>query len=49
MTIELRFLIVLNLSFDDEKTPNDLLEEGKNIILNAAKGHIPKRTKKNYQ
>ena len=37
------------LQCDDDKTPNELWEEGKNIILSAAKGHIPRRRKKNYQ
>ena len=37
------------LQCDDEKTPNELWEGGKNIILSAAKGHIPRRRKKNYQ
>jgi len=36
------------LQCDDEKTPNELWEEGKSIILSAAKRHISKRRKKNY-
>ena len=37
------------LQCDDEKTPNELWEEGKNIILRAAKGHVSRRRKENYQ
>ena len=37
------------LQCDDEKTPYELWEEGKNIILSAAKRHIPERRKRNYQ
>ena len=37
------------LQCDDEKTPNELWEEGKNMILGAAKGHISRRRKGNYQ
>ena len=37
------------LQCNDERTPNELWEEGKNIILSAAKGHISRRRKKNYQ
>ena len=37
------------LQCDDEKTPNELWEEGKNIILSSAKGHVPRQRKKNYQ
>ena len=36
------------LQCDDEKTPHELWEEGKNI-LSAAKGYIPRRRKKKYQ
>ena len=34
------------LQCDDEKTSNELWKEGKNIIFSAAKGHIPRRRKK---
>ena len=37
------------LQGDDERRPNELWEEGKNIILSAAKGHISRRRNKNYQ
>jgi len=47
----MRFLIVLNLCFNVtlKKTPHELWEEGKSTILSAAKRHISKRRKKNYQ
>ena len=37
------------LQCDEEKPRNELWEEGKSIILSAAKRHISKRRKKNYQ